>query len=602
MIFSQPLASAAALLAVQSASGAAAIAVDKVRRNESTIVKYTLPQDSSDPAVRATELDTTRAGWSYGPPVAGGPYYPSGELGVAAGAADLASLQADLAAEQALVTEDAAAAAAGEAAGKYNNLTTVKDYELLYDGEWLNALPKGPVPGVLTNYTQELLFSMERLSTSPYAIRRLIPGRDGMPFWVDDSVTLKVAGAPLWALLLEGRLFYADHSNQANLPRTDRYAPACDALFFIDKTSGNFLPLAIRTGVGQSTIYTPEDSDEDWLLAKIMYNVNDFWFAQWNHLAATHQVLQITWLAAIRALSVEHPIHALLDRLTFQSFAVQPLALSVLFESGGAVDRVFGFTGTAAQDYATLLYNSGSGDFQSNYFIKDLETRGLLNSKFGPALNHFPFYEDASVIYTATRTFMKSFVDSYYKSDSDVKADTELQAWAKEANGPAEAHDFPSTIATKDTVVDVLTHVAHLASTAHHAVNTNQLLSVSSTLPFHPPALYSPVPNTKGGDTDVVAFLPSFEQVVTQLSFAGLFARPLLVNTNRSLTHMFDDADMLAKMNPQTTAAAATFKSAMEAFSDRVSARGFDAQGLSQGMPFVWQGLDPRVVPYSVTI
>lgn len=193
----------------------------------------------------------------------------------------------------------------------------MKDYELLYDGEWLNALPKGPVPGVLTNYTQELLFSMERLSTSPYAIRRLIPGRDGMPFWVDDLVTLKVAGAPLWALLLEGRLFYADHSNQANLPRTDRYAPACDALFFIDKTSGNFLPLAIRTGVGQSTIYTPEDSDEDWLLAKIMYNVNDFWFAQWNHLAATHQVLQITWLAAIRALSVEHPIHALLDRRTY---------------------------------------------------------------------------------------------------------------------------------------------------------------------------------------------------------------------------------------------------------------------------------------------
>lgn len=197
---------------------------------------------------------------------------------------------------------------------QFNGLKTVEDYELLYDGQWTNTLPKGPVPGVLTNYTQDLLFSMERLSTSPYALRRLAPGTDWIPFWVDDSVTLKVAGSPLWVLFLEGRLFYADHSDQANLPRTERFAAACDALFFIDKASGDFLPLAIRTGVGQSTIYTPEDDAADWLLAKVMYNANDFWFAQWNHLAATHHPLQITWLAAIRSLSVEHPVYALLDR------------------------------------------------------------------------------------------------------------------------------------------------------------------------------------------------------------------------------------------------------------------------------------------------
>lgn len=206
------------------------------------------------------------------------------------------------------------------------------------------------------------------------------------------------------------------------------------------------------------------------------------------------------------------------------------------------------------------------------------------------------------MIYDAIRTFMTSFVGSYYASDSDVQADAELQTWAKEANGPAKAHDFPTAISTRETIIDILTHVAHLGSTAHHSVNTNELLSVSSTLPFHPPALYSPVPNTKGGDPDVVSFLPPFSQVITQLSFAGLFARPLLENTNRSLVHMFDDPDMLARMNPATEAAAAEFKGAMEAFSDTVAARGFDAQGLSQGMPFVWQALDPRVAPYSITV
>lgn len=266
------------------------------------------------------------------------------------------------------------------------------------------------------------------------------------------------------------------------------------------------------------------------------------------------------------------------------------------------MDQVFPFTGAAAQDYATGLYNGGHGAFQANYFKTNLEKRGLINSKTGPALSHFPFYEDGSVIYDAIRTFMTSFVGSYYACDSDVLADAELQTWAQEANGPAEAHDFPAAIATRETIIDILTHVAHLGSTAHHAVNTNELLSASSTLPFHPPALYSAVPAAKGGDPDVAAFLPPFSQVITQLSFAGLFARPLLENTNRSLVHMFDDEGMLGKMNPATAEAAAEFKGAMEAFSDCVAARGFDGQGLSQGMPFVWQALDPRVAPYSITV
>lgn len=288
--------------------------------------------------------------------------------------------------------------------------------------------------------------------------------------------------------------------------------------------------------------------------------------------------------------------------VTLQAFALQPLAASILFDAGGGVDEVFAFTGTAAENYTTALYYNGSGDFQANYFLTDLENRGLINAKVGPALKNFPFYEDASVISSALRTFMTSFIDSYYTTDAAVLADTELQTWVQETNGPADALDFPIKIATKEAIIDVLVHMAHLSSTAHHAVNTNELISVSSTLPFHTPALYAPVPTTKkNSSVDVASFLPPFENVVIQLSFAGQFARPLLADTNRSLVHMFDDAEMLAAMNAPTTAAAAVFQSAMLAFSDVVEARGFDAQGLCQGMPFVWQALDPRVAPYSVS-
>jgi arachidonate 15-lipoxygenase (second type) / 8-lipoxygenase (S-type) len=99
-----------------------------------------------------------------------------------------------------------------------------------------------------------------------------------------------------------------------------------------------------------------------------------------------------------------------------------------------------------------------------------------------------------------------------------------------------------------------------------------------------------------------VDYLPPFAKVLEQFALGAEFARPALVGTNRTLLNQFDDADMLSRMNEQTQAAAATFKSAMQTFSSEVSSRTFDENGLCQGMPFVWQALDPNVAPFSLTI
>jgi arachidonate 15-lipoxygenase (second type)/8-lipoxygenase (S-type) len=155
---------------------------------------------------------------------------------------------------------------------------------------------------------------MQRLSASPYQTRRLNPGSDVLPFTVLDTTVSTVSGLTLQQLFEQGRLFYADYRDQKNLTSSGQFAAACDAYFYIDVDSGDFLPLAIRTNVGANLIYTPQDSPNDWLLAKIMYSANDFWFAQWNHLAGTHEVVQIVWEAAIRSISQEHPVYAILDR------------------------------------------------------------------------------------------------------------------------------------------------------------------------------------------------------------------------------------------------------------------------------------------------
>lgn len=155
---------------------------------------------------------------------------------------------------------------------------------------------------------------MERLSTNPYSIRRLQPTVESLPFSLNDTIAINLTGTTLQSLHAAGRLFYADHRAQTNLSRTARFAAACDAYFYIHPQNGDFLPLAIRPNAGSDLIYTPLDQTNDWLLAKIMFNTNDFFFGQFYHFAAAHYVVDIVLEAAIRTLSDQHPVLAILYR------------------------------------------------------------------------------------------------------------------------------------------------------------------------------------------------------------------------------------------------------------------------------------------------
>lgn len=360
------------------------------------------------------------------------------------------------------------------------------------------------------------------------------------------------------------------------------------------------------------------DTADDWLLAKMMFNANDFYQGQFGHLAATHYAAEIVYEAAIRTLSDDHPVFAILRRrknfchttharrsvidlatVMYGAFGIRPLANTFLFPKGAAIDSYFGITGSASEQWCTDYYLNSAGAFQANYFLTDLSDRGLIDAD--PPLKNFPFYEDALPIYTAQQAFFTTFVDSYYISDADIIADSEIQAWASEANGPAEAIDFPASLTCKAELVDVLTHVAHLVSTKHHAVNLNQLLTASGVLPINPTSFVKPIPTSKGA-TELASWLLPLEKVIPLNVVLGSFARPLLAGTNRTLSHMFDDAEMLARMSPEVTAANADFVAAMQSRSAVVRDRSFDEDGLSQGMPFVWRALDPEVALWSSSI
>jgi arachidonate 15-lipoxygenase (second type)/8-lipoxygenase (S-type) len=171
------------------------------------------------------------------------------------------------------------------------------------------------VPGMLENYTQDLLFSMERLSSNPYSLSRLNPSSDTIPFTVEDKIVQNLTGTSLQSLFTEGRLFHVDYSSLAQFtPIAGRYGGACSALFYIDPQTSKFLPLAVKTNVGSNLVYTPLDEPTDWLLAKIMFNVDDLWYTSWYHFASTHYVAELALEAAIRCMAAEHPVLAILQR------------------------------------------------------------------------------------------------------------------------------------------------------------------------------------------------------------------------------------------------------------------------------------------------
>ncbi|KAF2874845.1 lipoxygenase [Massariosphaeria phaeospora] len=556
---------------------------------------------------RALAVSTRKEGFQYGPSLVGeAAFFPNGTLGDARAKADWDLWNIDRLQIEAGIKADIGAvkAAIGARNGTFRTLQDFHD--VLYTHQWNKSVPASQAPGILTNYTQDLLFSMERLTQNPYPLE-LVKPTDPVPFDVDAGIVKKLTTTTLEALKASGSLFVVDHQYQAKYTRVhDKFGAYCTALFYIHPVSEAFLPLAIITNVGSNLVYTPEDTKTDWLLAKMMFNVNDFFQAQMFHLVATHDVGEAVHEAAMRTLSEEHPVMILLERFMFQAYSARPVGEKLCFNPGGHWDENFLISEKGCRDYVTEFWPT-AGRYQANYLLTDLKTRGLISDTdiMAPKtpFKSFPFLTDTLEIRNNFHTFFAEFVSSYYDCEEAIAADIELQNWFGEATVGAKVHDFPqcgtgsNKPCTRAVLVDVLTHFAFINGVAHHSLNSGDPVRAKGTLPFHLNGMYADVPKAKGV-TDLMPFLPSATQSLAYTSFMVTFNRPFYEAQNRTLAHAFNDQDMLARLNDRTKKAAEGFYTRMMGVSKRIRAKSFDKDGLSEGMPFVWQAVDPAKVPF----
>lgn len=278
------------------------------------------------------------------------------------------------------------------------------------------------------------------------------------------------------------------------------------------------------------------------------------------------------------------------------SFAYRVGASVSLVNPGGDIEKNFAWNGDQAIKYSKQVWQSECAPWRANYLETKLTRRGLINCGYGPELKSFPYYDDASIILGALRTFISSYVDAYYTSDDAVTADGELLAWFHEAAHVASIVDFPDSITTKSELVAVLSHHSYIISILHGSLNSNSLVHYSAVLPMHPLSLYRPLPKDKG-ISSLVSFLPDLEASIQQISLVAAFNQAQMADTTDSLRFLFNETEFSSRINNKAHAAVEVYSATLSEFSKNVKGRKLGGNGLSQGMPFVWNVFDPSTAP-----
>ncbi|PVH93852.1 Lipoxygenase [Periconia macrospinosa] len=604
------------LLACSTSVTAAALHIRQSDSNGTTTV--TIPQRDADRAARKKEVAYRHDNFLYNiSQIGNAAAFPMGKIGEERVSAAWDQWQIDRDIINGHIQKDVAQIRQAIVANN-GTLRTLDDYAtVLYKDQWLNASPLKPALGSLTNYTLDSFFGGERL-VRPYSLYKA-SDKDSKLIDISDEDAKKIAGSTVAELLSANRLFAVDHSYQADqtvyVPSqfNDKYGAPVTALFYLNDNK-ELLPLGIRTNTGANLTYTPLDGENDWLLAKMMFNVADQFHAQIYHLTATHNVGEALHEAAMRTLSDAHPIMAVLDRLNYQAYSARPVGEAMCFNPMGHWDENFHISQIGCRNFVTEYWPT-YGAFEPNYLQTDLHARGLVDEAGISPFKTFPFWDDASEILRVQREFFTTFVDTYYTSDEEVTADEEVGDWFEEvrrgptgpeveAQGLTPVASFPEK-AAKKVLVDVLTHNAWL-QVAHHSLNAGDPVRSSLTLPFHPGGLHKPVPEAKGIES-VVPFLPNATASVTSIGFSASFNRPRYrtMDPPRTLAYAYSGPEFLAHFaEKEVHDAADKYLEDMTRLGEKNDARKIEADGMctGQGIPFCWTAINPSYIPWFFSV
>ena len=239
-----------------------------------------------------------------------------------------------------------------------------------------------------------------------------------------------------------------------------------------------------------------------------------------HHALLTHFIAETFCVATKRNLPLAHPIYRLLNGHFVGTIFINAAARDVLVSPGGLIDANTAIGGNDAIGIVELA-KRGYKEFSLHSLAlpNDLDERQVKDEK---KLPHFHYRDDGMLIWNAIEKMVTGIVGLFYKSDTDVAEDPEVQAWVKDLNregfpvrdGKDHKEKMPQVIETLDCLITVCTTIIWVCSARHCAVNTGQF-QMYAFAPNAPALVRKPIPRKKSGATlkDVLDTLPIAEKL-----------------------------------------------------------------------------------------
>jgi len=149
---------------------------------------------------------------------------------------------------------------------------------------------------------------------------------------------------------------------------------------------------------------------------------------------------------------------------------------------------------------------------------KDIKSRGVDDQH---KLPNYHYRDDGLAIWNATHSFVQQIVHLYYKKESDIKQDNELEQFITEAKKSLhELHNFPSSFTTFDQIIEFLTTIIWTTSCLSSLIE-NSHYDHLGWVPNAPGSVLKSAPligQTK--EEDIIGALPTTKMASFQITTA----------------------------------------------------------------------------------
>jgi arachidonate 15-lipoxygenase len=304
----------------------------------------------------------------------------------------------------------------------------------------------------------------------------------------------------------------------------------------------------------------------------------------YTHATRIHYVMEAIIMASRRQLYKSHPLYVLLNPHLQYTLNVNHQHTFLKDRKGrpGRFGELF------AGDYDATIQCMANGmtsfNFRASAFPNDIANREVDN----PDL-FYPYRDDGILLWNAIQSFVKEYVDVYYKSEADVTEDYEIQAWANDisAQDRGRIPGFPAKFESKQELTETLGHIIFLCTAFHSCIHFNQY-KYPGFVPNMPYSAYAPPPmgkNTGIDAAELLKFQPAFRAAYSQTWTYFL--------TNFRVNRIGQYP--LQQFDPEARDAITRFRSQLEEIEEQIDRR-------NNNRSVTYDHMNPRLIPNGVTV